>query len=102
MYQMIPVEQFLDRYAFVTGTGYSQHYAQIIRTAGGGPRAGRRPDRRRLLRRRRLRGRRLADQPRAPTWPRATQAFGILNVGYTGVTSYAYPGGLKLAVINPQ
>jgi len=28
--------------------------------------------------------------------------FGIINVGYTGVTSYADPGGLKLAVINPQ
>ena len=32
----------------------------------------------------------------------SAQPFGILNIGYTGVTSYAYPGGLKLAVINPQ
>ncbi len=28
--------------------------------------------------------------------------FGIVSIGDTGVTSYAYPGGLKLAVINPQ
>jgi hypothetical protein len=28
--------------------------------------------------------------------------FGLINVGYTGVTSYAYPGGLRLAIINPQ
>jgi len=29
-------------------------------------------------------------------------AFGIYQVGYTAVTSYAYPGGLRLKVINPQ
>ena len=29
-------------------------------------------------------------------------SFGIYQVGYTGVTSYAYPGGLRLKVINPQ
>ena len=28
--------------------------------------------------------------------------FGIYQVGYTNVTSYAYPGGLRLKVINPQ
>ena len=28
--------------------------------------------------------------------------FGVINIGYTPVTSYAYPGGLRLAVINPQ
>jgi hypothetical protein len=28
--------------------------------------------------------------------------FGIYQVGYTAVTSYAYPGGLRLKVINPQ
>ena len=27
--------------------------------------------------------------------------FGIIQVGYTGVTSYAYPGGLALGFINP-
>ena len=29
MYQMVPVEQFLDRYAFVTGTGYVVHLSLI-------------------------------------------------------------------------
>ena len=29
-------------------------------------------------------------------------SFGIVSVGYTDATSCAYPGGLKLQVINPQ
>ena len=28
--------------------------------------------------------------------------FGVIQIGYTPVTSYAYPGGLRLKVINPQ
>jgi hypothetical protein len=101
MYQMIPVEQFLDSYAFVTGTGYSQHYAQIIRTKGG-------PDVK-------VDGvvvagyyavgdYEVSDHPISEGGHLAESdaPFGILNIGYTGVTSYAYPGGLKLAVINPQ
>ena len=28
--------------------------------------------------------------------------FGVINIGYTPVTSYAYPGGTRLKVINPQ
>ncbi len=101
MYQMIPVEQFLDSYAFVTGTGYSVHYAQIIRTKGG-------PDVK-------VDGAvvgnyyavgefEVADHPISEGGHLAESdaPFGILNIGYTGVTSYAYPGGLKLAVINPQ
>jgi len=101
MYQMIPVEQFLDRYAFVTGTGYTTHYAQIIRTKGG-------PDvlvdgvvvgnyaavgEYEVSDYKISEGAHLAESG-AP--------FGVINVGYTGVTSYAYPGGLKLTVINPQ
>lgn len=35
MYQMVPVEQFLPSYAFVTGENYTKHYAQIIRPVGG-------------------------------------------------------------------
>lgn len=31
MYQSIPIEQFLDRYVFVTGVGYTENYAQVIR-----------------------------------------------------------------------
>lgn len=35
MYQMIPVEQWLERYAFVTGVNYLDQYAQITRVKGG-------------------------------------------------------------------
>ena len=101
MYQMIPVEQFLDRYAFATGTGYNVHYAQIIRLKGG-------PDVKvdanivtgyyavgeyEVADFKINEGAHLAESD-AP--------FGIISVGYTDATSYAYPGGLKLAVINPQ
>jgi hypothetical protein len=34
MYQMIPIEQFLDRYVFATGKGYEKNYAQVIRVKG--------------------------------------------------------------------
>jgi hypothetical protein len=101
MYQMIPVEQFLDRYAFVTGAGYNQHFVQVIRLAGnpdvvvdgqvvGGYYA--------------VGGYEVADWKISEGAHLAESAapFGIVNVGYTPVTSYAYPGGLKLAVINPQ
>jgi hypothetical protein len=37
MTQSIPVEQWLNRYAFVTGLDYTQHYVQIIRVAGSAP-----------------------------------------------------------------
>ncbi len=37
MTQSIPVEQWLNRYAFVTGVDYNQHYVQIIRTVGSAP-----------------------------------------------------------------
>lgn len=35
MYQMIPVEQFLDRYVFATALNFALNYVQVIRTAGG-------------------------------------------------------------------
>lgn len=34
MYQTVPVAQFLDSYAFVTGVTYEENYVQIIRAAG--------------------------------------------------------------------
>ena len=101
MYQMIPVEQFLERYAFVTGTGYTTHYAQIIRLKGN-------PD---VLIDGALVGGyvavgeyEVADYKisEGAHLAESDASFGIINVGYTAVTSYAYPGGLKLAVINPQ
>lgn len=35
MYQMIPVEQWMKRYVFVTGVDYTRNYAQIVRRKGG-------------------------------------------------------------------
>ncbi|HEY8379264.1 MAG TPA: IgGFc-binding protein [Nannocystis sp.] len=99
--QMVPVEQFLTAYAFATGTGYSKNYVQVIRTAGG-------PDV--LVDGQVVSGYVTVGQYEIADWqiPEgnhfATSAmpFGIINIGYTNVTSYAYPGGMKLAVINPQ
>ncbi len=101
MYQMVPVEQFLDRYAFVTGTGYTIHYAQIIRAKGSadvkvdGAVVG---------------GYYTVGEYEVADWKISEGAhlaesdtpFGIVSTGFTDATSYAYPGGLKLAVINPQ
>jgi hypothetical protein len=101
MYQMVPTEQFLSSYAFVTGTNYQQHYAQIIRPAGGSDVT--------------IDGNVVGNYVMVGNYQVSTvqttegahfatsdQPFGILQVGYTPVTSYAYPGGLKLEVINPQ
>ncbi|MCA9695132.1 MAG: IgGFc-binding protein, partial [Myxococcales bacterium] len=101
MYQMVPTEQFLARYAFVTGTSYNVHYAQIIRPAGGpevtvdgNPVGGYYT----------VGNFEVADYPvsEGAHFAESTAPFGIVQVGYTGVTSYAYPGGLRLEVINPQ
>ena len=100
-YQMVPTEQFLPRYVFVTGTGYSENYVQVIRPAGGadvtvdGATVG---------------GYYTVGGFEVSDWPIAEGAhvadsedpFGVIQVGYTGVTSYAYPGGLALGFINPD
>ncbi|MCA9683660.1 MAG: IgGFc-binding protein, partial [Myxococcales bacterium] len=101
MYQMVPTEQFLDTYAFVTGTNYDPHYVQVIRPAGGSNVT--------------VDGNVVGNYMAVGTFEVANvqisegahfatsnQPFGIVNIGYTPVTSYAYPGGLKLEVINPQ
>jgi len=101
MYQMIPVEQFLDRYAFVTGEGYTQNYVQVIR-AKGGPNV--------LVDGVVVAGYYAVGNFEVSDWPiqpgahlaESDQPFGILQIGYTDVTSYAYPGGLRLEIINPQ
>lgn len=100
-YQMVPAEQFLPRYVFVTGNGYTENYVQIIRPQGGAPvlvdgivvdgytQVG---------------GYEVADWPIAEGGHVADSdaPFGVIQVGYTGVTSYAYPGGLALGFINPS
>jgi hypothetical protein len=101
MYQMVPTEQFLDSYTFVTGTNYNQHYAQIIRPAGGADVT--------------IDGNLVGNYTQVGSYQIANvlvsqgthfatsdQPFGIVQIGYTPVTSYAYPGGLKLEIINPQ
>lgn len=100
-YQMVPVEQFLPAYVFVTGTGYTENYVQVIRPTGGadvfvdGALVG---------------GYYTVGAYEVADWPigegaheaRSDDRFGVIQVGYTAVTSYAYPGGLALATINPH
>ncbi|MGH1340410.1 MAG: IgGFc-binding protein [Nannocystales bacterium] len=100
MVQMVPVEQFLDRYAFVTGTGYDVHYVQITRDLGGADV---------LVDGVVVDGYYTVGSYEVADWPisegshlaQSDDSFGIMSVGYTGFTSYAYPGGLELEVINP-
>jgi hypothetical protein len=100
MVQMVPVEQFLDRYAFVTGTGYNVHYVQITREAGAADVFvdGVLVDGYEVVG-----GYEVADWQIGEGSHIAVSdnPFGIMSVGYTGFTSYAYPGGLQLEVINP-
>ncbi|EDM81307.1 bacterial Ig-like domain protein [Plesiocystis pacifica SIR-1] len=100
--QSVPTEQFLDAYAFVTGTDYPTHYVQIIRPAGGAD----------VLVDGQVVGDyytvgtfEVADYPlnqEGTHFANSDQPFGIVSVGYSPATSYGYPGGLKLQVINPQ
>lgn len=100
MVQMVPVEQFLDRYAFVTGTGYNVHYVQITREAGAADV---------FVDGTMVTGYYAVGEYEVADWQisegshfaSSDDAFGIVGVGYTGYTSYAYPGGLELEVINP-
>lgn len=100
MYQMVPVEQFLTSYAFVTGENYTEHYAQIIRPANG---ADVTVDGVVVTGYTQVGNFEVADWPisEGAHFATSAQAFGIIQVGYTSVTSYAYPGGLRLEVINP-
>ena len=101
MYQMVPTEQFLDAYAFTTGVGYDVDYVQVIREQGGADVFvdGELVD-----------GYYTVGNYQVSDWEIAEGnhfassdgAFGIINLGYTNSTSYAYPGGMQLAVINPQ
>jgi hypothetical protein len=99
--QMIPVEQFLDRYVFATGIGYAKNYVQIIREVGAAEVA---VDGVQVAGYVKIGGYELADWEIAEGAhvAESAQPFAIINVGYTGFTSYAYPGGMKLDVITPQ
>lgn len=100
-YQLVPVEQFLDRYVFVTGIGYNLHYVQVVRDKGG---ADVKVDGAVVNGYYTIGNYEVADWKIAEGTHLAESdsPFGIYQVGYTPVTSYAYPGGLRLKVINPQ
>ncbi|HVI02237.1 MAG TPA: IgGFc-binding protein [Enhygromyxa sp.] len=101
MVQMVPTEQFLDAYAFTTGIGYDVDYVQVIREQGGADVFvdGVRVD-----------GYYSVGNYEVSDWviaegnhfARSSGPFGIINLGYTSATSYAYPGGMALTEINPQ
>jgi hypothetical protein len=100
-FQMVPTEQYLPRYVFVTGTGYTLNYVQITRPLGG---AAVYVDG--VL----VDGYVPVGAFEVSDWPITEGAhvaasetpFGVVQVGYTDVTSYAYPGGLALGFINPN
>src|SRR5690606_38519950 len=100
-YQMVPTAQFLDRYVFITGSAYSQHYVQVIRPVGA-PEIT--VDGATVTGYYSVGGYEVADWAisEGAHVAESTAAFGVTQVGYTAVTSYAYPGGLRLVVINPQ
>ncbi len=101
MYQMVPVEQFLNRYAFVTGTSYPLHYVQVIRPVGGSDVT---IDGQTVNGFYQVGEFEVADHQigEGGHLAESDTAFGIVGLGYSNATSYAYPGGLKLEVINPQ
>ncbi|MCB9706746.1 MAG: IgGFc-binding protein [Myxococcales bacterium] len=101
MYQMVPTEQFLSSYAFVTGTNYPTHYVQVIRQAGG---ADVTVDGAVVGGYYTIGAYEVADWKISEGSHFATSGdnFGIVGIGYAQDTSYAYPGGLRLKVINPQ
>ena len=115
MYQMVPTEQFLDRYVFATALGFPDNYVQVIRAIGGAEvvldddiqitgyePAG--PDFE-------VAEYRLEEE--GPHRIESSDPFGILQVGYSRneydpnciqedpmsmnscPSSYAYPGGMK-------
>jgi len=101
MYQMIPVEQFLTSYAFATGTNYPKNYVQIIRKVGG---ADVMLDGAAVTGYYTVGSYEVADKliNQGSHFAESAEAFGIIGIGYSAATSYAYPGGLRLKVINPQ
>lgn len=109
MYQMIPIEQFLDRYVFVTGVAYDTNYAQVIRVKGAADVK---------INGQVVTGYYLINavnglQYEVSDWPLAPgdepevyvaesdDPFGVMVIGYNsglpgGLSAYAYPGGMAL------
>lgn len=105
MVQMVPTAQFLDRYVFVTGFNYPEHYVQVIREGGAAD----------VL----LDGVAVGDWEPVGEWEVSTtlisegaheiisdDSFGIIQYGYSphigaadNSAGYAYMGGMKAEVI---
>jgi hypothetical protein len=105
MYQMVPSEQFLGRYVFVTGVDYDLHYAQVIRHAGAADV---------FIDGDQVTGYYQVGDFEIADWlvsegahlAESDEDFGVVQIGYgvgsnsyTGRVSYAYPGGLKVEEI---
>ncbi len=108
MYQMIPIEQFLERYVFVTGVNYDTNYAQVIRVKGA---ADVKINNEVVTGYYAVNGFKdfqyeVADWPLAPGdepkvyLAESDDAFGVMVIGYNstadGFSAYAYPGGMAL------
>lgn len=102
MILMVPMEQYLDKYIFLTPNTYAHDYVVIIKpttatvTLDGAAVGG-------------------TSYPVAAGWEilrpeisdgvhhiDGTEPFGIIGVGYSPYVSYGYMGGLALERINPQ
>lgn len=101
MAQSIPVEQYLSRYAFVTGIDYDLHYVQVIREAGSAPVY---VDANEVTDYYTVGGFEVADYPveEGSHEVRSDDAFGIMQWGYSSdaaPSAYGYPGGMKVEQI---
>jgi len=112
MYQMVPVEQWLDRYVVVTGVNYDLNYAQVIRRFGGADVTinGQVVTGYYLLNtvsggKYEVADVQLQDGDTARTYlVESADAFSVIIVGYKSATptsAYAYPGGMKLDELEP-
>lgn len=102
MVQMVPVEQFLDDYIFLTPNTYDIDYLVVTRESGvqiildGNPL----PD---------SNFRSAGENYQVGTFEvsdgfhrvRSEKPFGIVLIGYSPYVSYAYVGGMNLEIINP-
>jgi hypothetical protein len=109
MYQMVAIDQFLDRYVFVTGQAYDFNYAQIIRNKGGADVTvtDENGDPEVVTGYYTIGDYEVADWLISEGAHRAESddPFGVIQVGYSagaggeGRASYGYPGGMKVEEI---
>ena len=106
MYQMVPVDQFLNRYAFVTAKNFDRHYVQIIRKKGGADV---------FVDNNMVAGYRAVGDFEVADWlieegshsAISDDPFGVIQLGYAVPVmvnggpwaAYAYPGGMKVETI---